>query len=59
MIIKGIETDYLVIPINELYDEIDVLKTEIIVHGYDYSDVLRIRADSKIEQLEDLLEFYK
>ena len=59
MIIKGIETDYLVIPINELYNEIDVLKTEIIVHSYDYSDILRIRADSKIELIEQLLEYYK
>lgn len=59
MIIKGNETDYLVIPLNELYNEIDILKTEIVVHGYDYSDILRIRADSKIELIEELIEYYK
>ena len=38
MIIKGKETDYLVIPLDELYNEIDILQTELIVHDYDISD---------------------
>lgn len=59
MIIKGKETDYLVIPLAELYDDIDVLKTEIIVRGYDKKDELRIIAESKIEQIEDLIYYYE
>lgn len=59
MIIKGKETDYLVIPLAELYDDIDVLKTEIIVRGYDKKDELRIIAESKIEQIEDLISYYE
>lgn len=47
MIIKGKETDYLIIPLADLYNEIDVLKTEIIVHGYDHSNVLKLIADTK------------
>lgn len=59
MIIKGKETDYLIIPLADLYNEIDVLKTEIIVHGYDHSNVLKLIADTKIQQLEELIEFYE
>ena len=59
MIIKGKETDYLVIPLKDLYNDIDVLKTEIIVRGYDKKDELRIIAETRIEQLEELIEYYE
>lgn len=58
MIIKGTKTDYLVIPIEDLYNEIDILETEIIVHGYDINSELRNVAELRIRQLKELLEHY-
>ena len=58
MIIKGTKTDYLVIPIDELYNEIDVLETEIIVHNYDINSELRNVAELRIRQLKELMEHY-
>lgn len=59
MIIKGRETDYLVIPIEELWNEIDILETEIVVHGYDQNDELRIIAETRIKQLKELMKHYE
>lgn len=58
MIIKGTKTDYLVIPIEELYNEIDILETEIIVHNYDINSELRNVAELRIRQLKELIEHY-
>ena len=58
MIIKGTKTDYLVIPIDELYNEIDVLETEIIVHNYDINSELRNITELRIRQLKELMEHY-
>lgn len=58
MIIEGIVKEYIVIPIDELYNEIDVLETEIIVHGYDKNSELRKIAEIRIKQLEEILEHY-
>lgn len=58
MMIKGTKTDYLVIPIDELYNEIDVLETEIIVHNYDINSELRNVAELRIRQLKELMEHY-
>jgi len=58
MIIKGTKTDYLVIPIDELYNEIDILETEIIVHNYDINSELRNIAEIRIKQLKELMEHY-
>lgn len=58
MIIKGTKTDYLVIPLDELYNEIDVLETEIIVHNYDINFELRNNAEIRIRQLKELMEHY-
>ena len=59
MIIKGKTTDYLIIPIEELYNEIDILETEIIVHGYDYNSELRIIVEARIKQLKELIATYE
>lgn len=59
MIIKGKDTNYLVIPLKDLYNEIDILKTEIIVRGYSKSNTDRIIAETRITQLEDLIESYE
>lgn len=59
MIIKGKTTDYLIIPIEELYNEIDILQTEIIVHGYDYESELRLIAETRIKQLKELMDHYE
>lgn len=59
MIIKGKTTDYLIIPIEELYNEIDILQTEIIVHGYDYGSELRLIAETRIKQLKELMDHYE
>ncbi len=58
MIIKGTKTDYLVIPLDELYNEIDVLETEIIVHNYDINSELRNIAEVRIKQIKELIEHY-
>lgn len=58
MIIKGTKTDYLVIPIEDLYNEIDILETEIIVHNYDINSELRNNAEIRIRQLKELMEHY-
>lgn len=58
MIIKGTKTDYLVIPIEDLYNEIDILETEIIVHNYDINSELRNIAELRIRQLKELMEHY-
>jgi hypothetical protein len=58
MIIKGIKTDYLVIPLDELYNEIDVLETEILVHNYDINSELRNIAEVRIKQIKELIEHY-
>ena len=58
MIIKGTKTDYLVIPIEDLYNEIDILETEIIVHNYDVNSELRNVAELRIRQLKELMEHY-
>ena len=58
MIIKGTKTDYLVIPIEDLYNEIDILETEIIVHNYDINSDLRNVAELRIRQLKELMEHY-
>jgi len=58
MIIKGKETDYLVIPIEDLYNEIDILETEIIVHNYDINSEIRNVAELRIRQLKELMEHY-
>lgn len=58
MIIKGTKTDYLVIPIEDLYNEIDILETEIIVHNYDINSELRNIAEIRIRQLKELMEHY-
>ncbi len=58
MIIKGTKTDYLVIPIEDLYNEIDILETEIIVHNYDINSELRNVAELRIRQLKELMEHY-
>lgn len=59
MIIKGKETNYLVIPLKDLYNEIDILKTEIIVRGYTNSSRNKIIAETRLEQLEELIEYYE
>ena len=59
MIIKGKTTDYLIIPIEELYNEIDILQTEIIVHSYDYGSELRLIAETRIKQLKELMDHYE
>ena len=59
MIIKGKDTNYLVIPLKDLYNEIDILKTEILVRGYDKSRAERIIAETRVEQLEELIEYYE
>jgi len=59
MIIKGKDTNYLVIPLKDLYNEIDILKTEILVRGYDKAKAERIIAETRIEQLEELIEYYE
>lgn len=58
MIIKGTKTDYLVIPIEDLYNEIDILETEIIVHNYDINSEIRNVAELRIRQLKELMEHY-
>ena len=58
MIIKGKETDYLIIPLADLYNEIDVLETEIIVHNYDISSEIRNDAELRIRQLKELIAHY-
>lgn len=58
MIIKGAKTDYLIIPIDDLYNEIDILETEIIVHNYDINSELRNVAELRIRQLKELMEHY-
>ena len=58
MIIKGTKTDYLIIPIEDLYNEIDILETEIIVHNYDINSELRNIAELRIRQLKELMEHY-
>lgn len=58
MIIKGTKTDYLVIPIEDLYNEIFLLKTEIIIHNYDINSEIRNVAELRIRQLKELMEHY-
>lgn len=59
MIIKGKDTNYLVIPLKDLYNEIDLLKTEILVRGYNKSNPDRLIAETRILQLEELIEYYE
>ena len=58
MIIKGEDTNYLVIPLKDLYNEIDILKTELIVRNYNSNNPLRIRTEERITQLTELIEYY-
>lgn len=58
MIIKGEDTNYLVIPLKDLYNEIDVLKTELIVRNYNSNNPLRIMTEERITQLTELIEHY-
>lgn len=58
MIIKGKETDYLVIPLKDLYEEIDMLETELIVRNYSAENHLRIITEERITQLKELIEYY-
>lgn len=58
MIIKGEDTNYLVIPLKDLYNEIDVLKTELIVRNYNSNNPLRIMTEERITQLTELIEYY-
>jgi len=58
MIIKSKEKSYLVIPIEEIFDEIDKLETEIIVRGYKKESELYKIGMIRINQLNQILHKY-
>lgn len=58
MIINSKEKSYLVIPLEEIFNEIDLLETEIIVRGYKKSAELYKIGMIRINQLNELLRKY-
>ena len=59
MIINTEENEYLVIPMNELLDELDKLQVELDVRYYKEESLDKILLINRIATIEQIIAYYK